>query len=55
MPAPIRDKDLPSRKTASVVGKPVEREEPMDDEEKILAGRSDVNMPALLTKDVKGG
>jgi hypothetical protein len=28
---------------------------PMDEEEKLLAGRSDVNMPALLTKDVPGG
>ena len=27
----------------------------MEDEEKILAGRPDVNMPALLTKDVQGG
>jgi len=25
------------------------------DEERILAGRIDVNMPALLTKDVPGG
>ena len=25
------------------------------DEEKILAGRIDVNMPALLTRDVPGG
>lgn len=55
MPAPNHDEYLPSRKTASVVGKPGEREEPMDDEEKILAGRTDVNLPALLTKDVKGG
>ena len=30
-------------------------EEPMGDEEKILAGRPDVNFPALLTKDVHGG
>jgi hypothetical protein len=30
-------------------------EEPIEDEEKVLAGRSDVNMPALLTKDVPGG
>jgi hypothetical protein len=30
-------------------------EEPMEDEEKILAGRSDANMAALLTKDVPGG
>jgi hypothetical protein len=28
---------------------------PMEDEEKILAGRIDVNLPALLTKDVQGG
>jgi len=27
----------------------------VQDEEKILAGRDDVNMPALLTKDVPGG
>jgi hypothetical protein len=29
--------------------------EPIEDEEKILAGRIDVNLPALLTKDVQGG
>jgi hypothetical protein len=27
----------------------------MGDEEKLLAGRPDVNFPALLTKDVMGG
>jgi hypothetical protein len=27
----------------------------LDDEEKVLAGRPDANMPALLTKDVQGG
>jgi hypothetical protein len=27
----------------------------MDDEEKILAGRPDANIPALLAKDVRGG
>jgi hypothetical protein len=27
----------------------------MDDEEKVLAGRRDANIPALLTKDVHGG
>jgi hypothetical protein len=27
----------------------------LEDEEKILAGRYDVNYPALLTKDVPGG
>jgi hypothetical protein len=30
-------------------------DEPLGDEEKILAGRPDANMPALLTKDVPGG
>ena len=29
--------------------------QPMNDEEKVLAGHVDVNMPALLTKDVPGG
>jgi len=29
--------------------------DPTPDEERILAGRIDVNMPALLTKDVPGG
>ena len=33
----------------------VEPDEPMEDEEKILAGRNDVNYPAMLTKDVPGG
>jgi hypothetical protein len=30
-------------------------EEHLEDEEKIMAGRHDVNYPALLTKDVPGG
>jgi Protein of unknown function (DUF2934) len=34
---------------------PARADEPMEDEEKVLAGRLDVNMPALLTKDVPGG
>jgi hypothetical protein len=29
--------------------------EVLHDEEKVLAGRLDANMPALLTKDVQGG
>jgi hypothetical protein len=32
-----------------------EHDEHLEDEEKILAGRKDVNYPALLTKDVPGG
>jgi len=30
-------------------------DERMEDEEKIIAGRHDVNYPAHLTKDVPGG
>jgi Protein of unknown function (DUF2934) len=30
-------------------------DDPTDDEEKLLAGRADVNLPALLTRDVPGG
>lgn len=33
----------------------VHDEERMEDEEKILEGRYDVNYPAMLTKDVPGG
>jgi hypothetical protein len=55
MTVPHRDKDLPKRETAHVKDERGQRDEPMDDEEKILAGRPDVNMPALLTRDVKGG
>jgi hypothetical protein len=33
----------------------VSTDELLPDEEKILAGRPDANMPALLTKDVPGG
>lgn len=35
--------------------KPALDDDRMLDEEKILAGRDDVNLPALLTKDVLGG
>jgi hypothetical protein len=34
---------------------PDQDHEHLDDQEKILAGRYDVNYPALLTKDVAGG
>lgn len=55
MPDPNHDKEQPSREKARPIGKRGRRDEPMDEEEKILAGRTDVNMPALLTKDVQGG
>jgi DUF2934 family protein len=31
------------------------RDDEPEEEEKVLAGRPDANMPALLTKDVRGG
>jgi hypothetical protein len=52
MPDPAGDaKDAANENTESVQ----DREDHLEDEEKILAGRHDVNYPALLTKDVPGG
>jgi hypothetical protein len=51
-----RAKDHLRRATIESVGDDwIRADEPMDDEEKILAGWSDANVPALLTKDVQGG
>jgi hypothetical protein len=60
MPEPDRDEKRTARGRASSVRKRGPSDEPMDEvemdeEEKILAGRPDANMPALLTKDVPGG
>ena len=55
MPTPELDHDRFARETAYAWGAPDQRESLMDDEEKILAGRTDVNMPALLTRDALGG
>jgi hypothetical protein len=55
MPKPNSDEVLPSELPTRSTRKRGRPEEPMDDEEKVLAGRPDVNMPALLTKDVPGG
>ena len=41
--------------TPGATALPGQHIEPVEDEEKILAGRHDVNLPALLTKDVQGG
>ena len=54
MPEPSGDKEQPKSKTKSAAERS-RREEAMDEEEKILAGRPDVNLPSLLTKDVQGG
>jgi len=42
-------------KREAMPGPPGAEDDRLPDEEKILAGRSDVNMPALLTRDVPGG
>jgi hypothetical protein len=36
-------------------GERMSDDEPIEDEEKVLAGRADANIPAMLTKDVHGG
>jgi hypothetical protein len=55
MPKPDRDQINPVPDTARAVRKRARPDEPMDEEEKVLAGRPDANMPALLTRDVPGG
>jgi hypothetical protein len=53
----MSDSDHEKAKPVSEAAKsaPNEDDDRMEDEEKILAGRHDVNYPALLTKDVPGG
>ena len=41
--------------TESLSGEHRSDDEFMEDEEKVLAGRPDANIPAMLTKDVQGG
>ncbi len=55
MPESNRGKERPVQKKRPSTGKNEGRKDGMEEEEKILAGRTDVNMPALLTKDVPGG
>ncbi len=43
------------RARAKVFGSDPSGHDDMPDEEKVLSGRPDANMPALLTKDVLGG
>ncbi len=56
----MRDQDLPKEKPppkapSTQRDRPAPNDDGYDDEEKLLAGNQDVNMPALLTRDVKGG
>ncbi len=51
---PDHDKPVAPVPAPTVLPHGVDNEH-LDDQEKILAGRFDVNYPALLTKDVAGG
>ena len=50
-----RDRDHWLQAAARVVTPPTSPEDTVEDEEKVLAGRADANIPAMLTKDVPGG
>ena len=55
MSGSYHDRIQPESKTHDAIPRQNNRPEPLDEEEKILAGRSDVNMSALLTRDSQGG
>jgi hypothetical protein len=55
MPIPISANDPFRPDRAHSATESALRQEPMNDEEKVIANRPDVNMPALLTRDVLGG
>jgi len=55
MPETDHDKDAVVSGTPRPRRKAKRPDEPMGEEEKVLAGKPDANMPALLTKDVLGG
>jgi hypothetical protein len=56
----MRKQEIPTEPPASdapisIRASQMAPDETFDDEEKLLDGHHDVNMPALLTRDVKGG
>jgi len=55
MSSPDRDEQQPEREADAAKDARNRPDEPMEEEEKILERRPDVNMPALLTRDVPGG
>jgi hypothetical protein len=55
MPDPLCDDIQAGHVMGQPVAEPDPSDEPTGEEEKILAGNVNVNMPALLTKDVPGG
>jgi hypothetical protein len=54
MPHPENPGDEPRTGVTVTKGRTDPRSEPIEEEKKILLGRQDVNMPALLTRDVPG-
>ena len=55
MPETDRDEERLDGEMTAPQGMQPRSEQAVEDEEKVLAGRLDANMPALLTKDVLGG
>jgi hypothetical protein len=55
MPETDHSENEVAKTAAATDRKPHRADQPMEDEEKVLAGKADANMPALLTKDVLGG
>jgi hypothetical protein len=55
MPYPRLDEEQSHDAPRQMQAARPDREDTLDDQEKVLDGRSDVNMLALLIKDVKGG
>jgi hypothetical protein len=55
MPRPHQDAEQPDPGTEPAIKQRDHSNEPLEDEEKVLAGRTDANIPAMLTKDVPGG
>jgi hypothetical protein len=55
MARPDHDQHRPAQASKAAESMGDHLDEPMDEEEKVLANRPDANMPALLTKDVPGG
>lgn len=55
MPGPYSIDAQSTPDVSHASAEPARRDESMDEEEKILANRTDANIPALLTRDVLGG
>jgi len=55
MPDPDRAKEWRAEMYPASREAPARRDDVLDDEEKVVAGQPDVNMTALLTRDVLGG